>query len=120
MPRVKVSANAKKFIASKASAFLVVSLFRVSAAYATLLQIPEPSQVALAPPKDDLPANIQGTFHSAPVVVPRMDTFVGELVKQTHDDRTSLLWSMYPASVRGRVFGGNVAGGNPLSGSGGW
>ncbi|MBX9690561.1 MAG: hypothetical protein K2X27_27845 [Candidatus Obscuribacterales bacterium] len=41
----------------------------------------------------------------------------GAILSDTRQDRQKLLWSMYPASVRGRVFGSS--GGDPIS-SGGW
>lgn len=44
-------------------------------------------------------------------------SFITRTLQKTSKTNTALLWSMYPASVRGRAFG--ATGGNPLS-SGGW
>lgn len=53
---------------------------------------------------------------------PHTQVFVSRLLRQVKADPKHLLWSMYPASVRGRTFG--AEGGNPLlsglSSSGGW
>lgn len=46
--------------------------------------------------------------------------FMGELVAAADADRGKLVWGMYPASVRGRVFSGAREIGTPFSTSGGW
>jgi hypothetical protein len=47
---------------------------------------------------------------------PSSHSFITRTLIKTSKENTSLLWSMYPASVRGRTFG--ATGGNPMSG--GW
>ncbi|MBX9573321.1 MAG: hypothetical protein K2X77_30760 [Candidatus Obscuribacterales bacterium] len=48
---------------------------------------------------------------------PSSHSFITRTLIKTSKENSSLLWSMYPASVRGRAFG--ATGGNPIS-SGGW
>lgn len=45
---------------------------------------------------------------------------MSDLVGAVEVDRSKLLWGMYPASIRGRVFSGATEIGTPLSSSGGW
>lgn len=46
--------------------------------------------------------------------------FMGELLASAEADRGKLVWGMYPASVRGRVFSGAREIGTPFASSGGW
>jgi len=45
--------------------------------------------------------------------------FLGRLAESVSQDRARLLWSAYPASVRGQVFSSMVGGNDPLM-NGGW
>lgn len=53
----------------------------------------------------------------APNVVAGSPGMIGAMLSDASNTRTRLLWSMYPAAVRGRIFGAN--GGDPTIG-GGW
>ncbi len=47
------------------------------------------------------------------------ETWMSRWLSTVNMDRKNLLWSSYPASIRGQVFSGSQAGGDPLS-TGGW
>ncbi|HEY9734372.1 MAG TPA: hypothetical protein V6C89_20845 [Drouetiella sp.] len=51
-------------------------------------------------------------------IVVNAETFMTRLVSSVETNQHRLLWSAYPASIRGQVFSNNVPGGNPLETSG--
>ncbi len=121
MLAIKLSAKVKRGILLSAVAFLAVGYFSISTAYAMLLEIPKPTEELKTSTNGTLPVNTAGTItgFGRSVVQPRLDTLVGEIVRDARANPTGLLWAMYPASIRGRVFSGNVESSNPLS-TGGW
>lgn len=62
----------------------------------------------------DLPQDQTGPFfHHVEAFLPRWLTAVRRNPQR-------LLWSSYPASIRGQVFSGNAAGGDPMTSNSGW
>lgn len=51
-------------------------------------------------------------------VVFNAETFMTRLVASVKQNQNRLLWSSYPASIRGQVFSNKAPGGNPLETSG--
>ncbi len=62
--------------------------------------------------------NFQMVTTSSPVVI-NSETFMVRWLETVKKNKSNLLWSSYPASIRGQVFSNKPAGGDPLK-SGGW
>jgi len=58
------------------------------------------------------------TIVAAPLVV-NSETFMVRWLNTVKTNKSNLLWSSYPASIRGQVFSNTAPGGDPLT-SGGW
>ena len=54
---------------------------------------------------------------ATPMTAAKTQGLTAAMVQTAAKDHHLLIWTMYPASVRGRVFGGT--GGDPLTGGGG-
>lgn len=52
-------------------------------------------------------------------LVVNSETWMNRWLSSVQTSRTNLLWSSYPASIRGQVFSSQAAGGDPLT-TGGW
>lgn len=94
---------------------IVMAIPTVTSAYARQLDRQDFSEeqsinafMTMIPAPSPLEKNLQ--------IAPSSHSFITRTVLKTSKENTSLLWSMYPASVRGRAFG--ATGGNPMSG--GW
>lgn len=86
--------------------FLIVAYEGISQAYATSLAC-----APIASPDGRLTASTFSQSHSK--------IFLGSLLRETAANKGMMLWAMYPASIRGRVFSRNLSISNPLE-SGGW
>jgi hypothetical protein len=62
--------------------------------------------------------NFQMIVTASPLVI-NSETFMVRWLETVKKNKSNLLWSSYPASIRGQVFGHNPAGGDPFK-SGGW
>ncbi len=62
----------------------------------------------------DAPQNQTGPF------IHHMEAFLPRWLTAVRLNPHRLLWSSYPASIRGQVFSGNAAGGDPMTSSSGW
>jgi hypothetical protein len=51
-------------------------------------------------------------------VVFNSETFMTRLIASVKKNQSLLLWSSYPASIRGQVFSNATPGGNPIETSG--
>jgi len=91
------------------SSLLIALGVPISTVYATSLSLPGQVLVSKGSPEPT-------PFH--PCVGPLSDSFISRLLGAMSKDQSRLLWSTYPASVRGQVFGGEP-GRDPIS-SGGW
>lgn len=89
---------------------LLISMPVVANAYATRLAPAQPVPAQA----NTMMSGIRGGL----TPLPGSQSVVGEMLKSASQNRAKLLWSMYPASVRGRVFG-NTDGFMGKS-SGGW
>ncbi|MBS1954162.1 MAG: hypothetical protein JST89_08250 [Cyanobacteria bacterium SZAS-4] len=59
------------------------------------------------------------TVSSDSRLVKNSETWMNRWLSTVQAKRTALLWSSYPASIRGQVLSSQEAGGDPMS-SGGW
>ncbi len=84
-----------------------------SIASAYSLKVLPPVQTTAAI-RTDAPILQMGTLREGPSIASGL---FGDTLKSVKSNKSLLLWSMYPAGVRGRVFGG--VGGDPLLHSGG-
>jgi len=52
-------------------------------------------------------------------LIPHSEAFLTHWLTAVNKNPHRLLWSSYPASIRGQVFSGKAAGGDPMT-AGGW
>lgn len=96
-------------------AFLAVAYSWIGLAYASQLNAPpQPSISNQMMMQDQTKPNF-----TAPDGTILSRRFMPELVGAAGADRGKLLWGMYPASIRGRVFTGSIEIASPLSSAGG-
>jgi hypothetical protein len=105
-------------VVALSSIAICLSLPKVCEAY--VIALPKPPAV---PPQFMLALHFKaGQPANAPnpnAEVPQTSSLIANIMRTALEDRLLTVWSMYPASVRGRVFGGT--GGDPFrTFGGGW
>jgi hypothetical protein len=93
---------------------LAMPIVSVTSAYATQL-----NAVGVVTPEGAFAESFSSIGPREFIAVVNSETFMVRWLQTAGKDRTHLLWSAYPASIRGQIFSGQPAGGNPLV-TGGW
>ena len=88
------------------TALLIAPTVWISSAYATQMRLP-PTQVSFGFSLRSMRTN--------KAEAPRSSNFVSRWLSTVKDKRTRLLWSAYPAGIRGQIFSGQEAGNDPMT-----
>lgn len=124
----------RRLFACVAVYFLSTSSVWISGAYAAMLapavqSSEEPGSGTLTTKKSLAETPAAPAIETVEVrevgkIAPRSDSLLGDMLNTAKTNPSMLLWSMYPASVRGRIFGGNMEASPPSffngGGGGGW